>query len=92
MISYFPGRADVAVPRVYWDYSTSRVLVMEFINGCKVNDLDALEGMGISPSHVSRAVSQLFSDMIFLNGFFHGSYYHIYFNSTISWHAVMNPF
>jgi ubiquinone biosynthesis protein len=34
------------VPRVYWDYTTRRVLVLERIYGTKIDDVDALDAAG----------------------------------------------
>ncbi len=33
----------VKAPRVHWDFTTSRVLTMEFIDGGKVNNTEYLE-------------------------------------------------
>ena len=36
----FARDEQVVVPRVIWQYSTSRVLTLEFLRGTKVADLD----------------------------------------------------
>ncbi|MDV2887623.1 AarF/UbiB family protein, partial [Alkalihalophilus pseudofirmus] len=46
----FPG---VAIPYVYWEYTTSKVLVMEYIDGVKINELDKLKGLKINPKKLS---------------------------------------
>lgn len=46
---------------------------MEYISGCKVNDLASLEAMNIDRAELSRSLSEIFSEMIFRHGFFHGT-------------------
>lgn len=35
----FENNPNVKIPKVYWDYTTSRVLTMEYIKGAKLKDL-----------------------------------------------------
>ena len=52
-----PGRgAPVAVPRVHPELCTSKVLVMEWVAGVKVNDARALRRLRISPHEVGCRV------------------------------------
>jgi aarF domain-containing kinase len=62
---------DVVVPDIYWDYTSRRVLTMEYIDGVKVTDSAALERMGIAKSDVAKILVHAFSEMIVRNGFFH---------------------
>src|SRR5438105_11934188 len=43
----FDGNASVVIPRVYWQHTTRRVLVLEFIDGIKITDTEALQEAGI---------------------------------------------
>ncbi|KAL6531082.1 hypothetical protein OROHE_014152 [Orobanche hederae] len=61
----------VYAPRIYWDLSTSKLLVMEFIDGAQVNDRRAIQNLGIQPSDVSKLLSQAFAEMMFKHGFVH---------------------
>lgn len=47
----------VYAPKVYWNFSTSKLLVMEFIDGVQVNDCRAIQKLGLRPSDVSKLVS-----------------------------------
>lgn len=47
----------VYAPKVYWNLTTSKLLVMEFIEGVQVNDCRAIQKLGIQPSDVSKLVS-----------------------------------
>ncbi|KAM6074025.1 aarF domain-containing protein kinase 1 isoform 2-T4 [Chlamydotis macqueenii] len=59
------------VPRIYWELSTRRVLLMEFMEGGQVNDRAYMERNGINVNEISRNLGKLYSEMIFVNGFVH---------------------
>ncbi|XP_062037536.1 aarF domain-containing protein kinase 1 isoform X2 [Lepus europaeus] len=59
------------VPRIYWELSTKRVLLMEFVDGGQVNDRDYMEKNGIDVNEISRHLGKMYSEMIFVNGFVH---------------------
>uniref|UniRef100_F7HSU3 AarF domain-containing protein kinase 1 n=2 Tax=Callithrix jacchus TaxID=9483 RepID=F7HSU3_CALJA len=59
------------VPRIHWDLSTERVLLMEFVDGGQVNDRDYMERNKIDVNEISRYLGKIYSEMIFVNGFVH---------------------
>jgi len=59
------------VPNVYWEYSSPRVLTMEFVTGGQVNDLKYIQEHNINPYEVSHLLGHLYSQMIFVKGFIH---------------------
>ncbi|XP_023581892.1 aarF domain-containing protein kinase 1 [Trichechus manatus latirostris] len=59
------------IPRIYWELSTKRVLLMEFVDGGQVNDRGYMERNKIDVSEVSRHLGKIYSEMIFVNGFVH---------------------
>ncbi|XP_046669485.1 aarF domain-containing kinase 1 isoform X1 [Homalodisca vitripennis] len=59
------------IPKVYPELSTKRVLTMEFLEGGQVNDLDYIKTKNINPFEVSDKLGQLYSHMIFIEGFVH---------------------
>lgn len=67
----FANNASVSVPRIFWDQTTRRVLTMEFINGTKLDDIDALKDKGFSVSQVATLLSKTFNEQIFIHGFVH---------------------
>ncbi|XP_076359674.1 aarF domain containing kinase 1 isoform X2 [Tachypleus tridentatus] len=68
MFSHFSW---LKIPAVYWELSSPRVLTMEFCDGCQVNDKTTLEEKGISSREVSYRLGQLYSEMIFVQGYIH---------------------
>ena len=65
------ARADVVVPRVYREFSTRRVLVMELIEGIKITDVAALERAGIEKQAVAQKLMEVFCEQVLRDGFFH---------------------
>ncbi|KAH9702474.1 putative ABC1 protein [Citrus sinensis] len=61
----------IYAPKVYWNLSTSKLLIMEFVDGAQVNDVKSIRKLGIDPHEVSRLVSQAFAEMMFKHGFVH---------------------
>ena len=59
----------VKIPKVFFDLSSERLLVLEFIHG--VNALDAPEG-AIDRKAVAHHVADSMLKQIFVDGFFHG--------------------
>lgn len=67
----FEGDATVRIPAVHRSLSTDRVLVMEFVPGHRIDDLDYLKAHDISAEKLSRSLSEFIFKQIFHNGFFH---------------------
>ena len=55
--------APVVIPQVLW--AKRRILVMEYVSGCRPDDLAALDAQGIDRDEVSAALARIFNEMIF---------------------------
>ncbi len=67
----FAGRDDIIVPKIIWEYSTRRVLVMEYLEGIKITDVDAMYRAGIDPQAVAQLVTDAYCEQLYLHGMFH---------------------
>ena len=67
----FAGREDIIVPNIFWEYTTRRVLVMEYLEGVKITDLEGLHRQGIDPQAVAQLVTDAYCEQLFLHGMFH---------------------
>ncbi|GAA1050935.1 ABC1 kinase family protein [Arthrobacter russicus] len=67
----FTGSTDVAIPQVFWETSTSRVLTLERMRGLRVDDLTALNTAGIDRHQLAERGANLILTMVFENRFFH---------------------
>lgn len=67
----WPSKCPVHVPKLFWDYISKRVLVMEFCSGNKISDVESMIKARIRLKDVSAALTHLYGQMIFLHGFVH---------------------
>jgi len=68
----FADVPGIHIPTIYWEYSTSRLLVMEFVEGVRIDDVSGISAMGIDPREIGRRGFHAYLRMIFEDGFFHG--------------------
>jgi aarF domain-containing kinase len=59
------------VPKVLWTHSSPRVLTMEFEEGFKATDIDAIAKAGLKKHDVAKLISSIFSSQVFLSAFVH---------------------
>ena len=62
---------EVYVPQIYQIFSTRRVIVMEFIDGLKVVDTEALTAAGQNPHDVVTLLTRTYLKQLLEDGFFH---------------------
>ena len=68
----FAGNARVRVPRVVAELTRRRVLVLEYMEGTKIDALDARISSGaLEPGAVVRTVMELYIQMMLIDGLFH---------------------
>jgi ubiquinone biosynthesis protein len=67
----FAGSAHVRVPKVYWSYSGSRVLTLEWIDGVQLADLDLIAMSLEERRDIAYRITETWMTMIFRHGFFH---------------------
>jgi ubiquinone biosynthesis protein len=68
----FAGHPHVAVPKVYWSYTRSRVLTLEYLEGVQLADIDVEHWTLDQRRHLAYLVTETWMTMIFRHGFFHG--------------------
>lgn len=67
----FEGVSDVLIPRVFWEFTTSRVLTLERMHGANVSDATVLDAAGVDRKHVARRGADIVLKMTFEDRFFH---------------------
>jgi len=67
----FKDDPSIYIPRVYEDYTTRRVLVLEWIDGIKINDYAAIEAAGVSRLEAAKRTVRAYFYQFFNEGFFH---------------------
>ncbi|MDF5722820.1 MAG: AarF/ABC1/UbiB kinase family protein [Rhizonema sp. PD37] len=61
----------VKVPRVYWRYTSSRVVTLEYLPGIKISQYEAIEAAGLDRKVLARQGAQAYLHQLLDNGFFH---------------------
>ena len=64
-------RTDVVVPGVVEGMNTERLLVMDFVEGIRISDREALVAAGIDPGEVARRLNDAFAEGLFRHGILH---------------------
>ncbi len=69
--TYYKKNKNFYVPKVYKEISTSKILVQEFIRGCKITDVDKLNKWGIDTVRLAERGIDIYLSQIFEHGYFH---------------------
>lgn len=67
----FQQNPTVHVPRVYTRVSTARVLVMEFVEGIKVSQIERIDAAGMDREQIVVHGADLILEQVLIHGFFH---------------------
>jgi len=67
----FRERDWVKVPRVYWRYSSHRVLTLEYLPGIKISHYEALEAAGLDRRLLARLGAEAYLHQLLNDGLFH---------------------
>ncbi len=67
----FGNDPTIYIPRVHEEYVSRRVLVLEWIEGIKINDYPALEALKINRLEVAKRTVEAYFHQFFDEGFFH---------------------
>jgi len=68
---FYKDRKDFYIPRVYRKYSTDKVLVIEFVSGCKFTDKKQLREWGLDIKKTVETGLNIYLAQIFEYGYFH---------------------
>jgi predicted unusual protein kinase regulating ubiquinone biosynthesis (AarF/ABC1/UbiB family) len=66
----FHGYPRIIVPKVYWQYTTTKILTLEYKPGIKINDKAALEACGINIHQVNETGICCYLKQLLQDGFF----------------------
>jgi len=67
----FAENDSIAIPDVYDEYSTERVLTMEYISGTKISNVEELDRRGVDRHAVAETLERAYLQMIIEDGVFH---------------------
>ena len=67
----FEGDPNIYIPKVYQELTSERVLVMERIEGVRIDDIEGIDALGIDRSELARKGIDAYFKMMLEDGFFH---------------------
>lgn len=69
---FFEGHETVSVPKIYEEFSTSKVLCMDYVaDACRVDDLEQLDTFGINRDELAEALIDCWGRQTFISGHVH---------------------
>ncbi|HHV73530.1 MULTISPECIES: 2-polyprenylphenol 6-hydroxylase [unclassified Thermoanaerobacterium] len=68
----FINESYVYIPKIYWEYTTKKVLTMEYIDGISVKNKEKLRDSGFDLKKIAYNGAMSIFMQIFVYGFFHG--------------------
>lgn len=68
----FKDDSTIYVPKVFWEYTTKKVLTMEYVEGVKFNEIDQLKKNGYNLKNLAERLAKGIFQQVFIGGFFHG--------------------
>lgn len=67
----FEGNDRIYIPHYYTELCSDRLIVMEYVEGIKVNQAELMKMKGIDTKLVAKNLLNIFTTMIFKHGFVH---------------------
>jgi predicted unusual protein kinase regulating ubiquinone biosynthesis (AarF/ABC1/UbiB family) len=67
----FRSQDWVMVPRVYWRYSSTRTLTLQYLPGIKISHYEGLEAAGLDRQTIARQSATAYLQQLLTDGFFH---------------------
>ena len=67
----FLDSSELYIPEVYWDLTTSKVMVLEKIDGIPCTDIKQIEDHGINKKALAENGVMIFLNQVFRDNFFH---------------------
>lgn len=72
MSRYFAESTTLKIPKVYWEYTTRRILTTDYIDGIRINDIERLRSEGYDLDEIAKNSVNIFLKQVLVHGFFHG--------------------
>ncbi len=67
----FKDNKDIKIPQVHWDYTTPKVLTMEYIDGHRISELQKFSNLKDGKHKIVRTMANAFIKSVLEDGVFH---------------------
>ena len=69
--NFYKDNKKFYVPKPYKELSTDKILIIEFVSGCKITDVEQLSEWGLDPTEIAEVGLDIYLTQIFEFGYFH---------------------
>jgi len=67
----FEGHSDVYIPKIFEEFTTRRLLLMERVDGVRIDDIEGIARLGLDRTKLARTGVDAYFKMVLEDGFFH---------------------
>ncbi len=67
----FRSSAQILAPKVFWRFTSKRILTLEYLPGIKISDYHTLEAAGINRKAIAKLGAEAYLRQLLTDGFFH---------------------
>lgn len=67
----FQNDSTICIPQIYWQYTSTRVMTMEYVEGISLSHRDELVDKGYDLKKIAERLVESILHQIFIEGFFH---------------------
>lgn len=67
----FKDNPYIKIPKIYWDYTSQRVLTMEFVHGMKADDIKMMKRLKLNRQEIANHGVDALLQQFLIDGFFH---------------------
>ncbi|MBI5042461.1 MAG: AarF/ABC1/UbiB kinase family protein [Nitrospirae bacterium] len=68
----FSDDKDIIVPKIYWEYTTLKVLTLQFVEGIKISNIEDIEKANIDKKSLAALLLNSYLKQFLIHRFFHG--------------------
>lgn len=65
------NESNIKVPKVYIEYSNTKVIISEFCEGVRITDLEQLKAWQLDLERIAKDLVAVYCKMIFVDGYYH---------------------
>jgi ubiquinone biosynthesis protein len=69
--NFYKNYNDFYIPKAFKEFSTEKVLIIEYVKGCKITDVKQMKAWGIDPKRIAERGMNLYLMQMFEYGYFH---------------------
>ncbi len=67
----FKNYQNYIVPKIFWNYTSKKVLFLEFIDASRIDKINTKQNLDIDIQELTKCASEIFFLQVFRDGFFH---------------------